>query len=220
MAILSEARALSIIEGVAKRHGTNVEAVICTAWDRDSVLARQEIACRLRDELGWPQRRTAELLGCSPARVCSLIREHEISVERARRLLGVTAVVRGVDEDRLAEAEARVRELEEELDRLTGSHAAMQVAEALRLYDPRTPTDDPKAQLSLRLGITLSILMEHYPRPVTGEALVSLYDEACERLNYGTMRGATNNLIAKNVGQINQCFEGRAWPSHRKYSCD
>lgn len=198
--IASKAMALAIVERIAKKHQMTVAAALCVRRDRFSVACRAEIAWTLKDELDWSQRRSGALLGVTQPAVRKLLGYHEMSLRRANNVLPTEtlralAVVSGDEaKRRLADAESRIAYLQSELDRLTGASITHRLADAFGLGN------------KLRCALVLGILAEAYPRAVNPPELVELYDEACERLNYGARRGASFNLITKNIAALRESF--------------
>lgn len=189
--IASRARAAAIVERVAQKHDLTVTQLLCAKWDRFAVTARAEVAVALRSELKWSLRVLGEYLGCSHTRARNLLSFHENTHRRLSRLAAVTG------------ADARVRELEAELQRLSGSNLAERYAQALGLR--------------LRCAIVLAILAEAYPNHVRGPALLSLYDEAREHFGYGgadgSRIGATTGLLTKNTADLAAHFAAEGWPA-------
>lgn len=204
--IASKAMALAIVERIAKKHQMTVAAALCVRRDRFSVACRAEIAWTLKDELDWAQRPTGKLLGITQPAVRKLLGYHEMSLRRSNNVLPAEtikalAVISGDDlRRRLAEAESRAAYLQGELDRLTGASITHRLAESFGLNN------------KLRCALVLGILAEAYPRAVSPPDLVELYDEACERLNYGARRGASFNLITKNIAALRESFLELGYP--------
>lgn len=189
--IASRARAAQIVERIAEKHALTTTQLLCAKWDRFAVVARAEVAHALRSELKWSLRVIGEHLGCSHTRVRNLLGFHENTHCRFTRLAAVTG------------SDARVRELEAELQRLSGTYLAERCVQALGLR--------------LRCAIVLSILAEAYPNHVRGPALLALYDEAREHFGYGgtdgSRIGATTGLLTKNTADLAAHFSGEGWPS-------
>lgn len=178
--IASKARAAAIVERVAEKHAIGTATLLCARWDRFVMIARAEVAAALRDELNWPQRMIGEHIGCSQPNVRKLFSFHE---KYARRVSAIVPV---------ADPEGRVRDLERELQRLSGIYTAERLAQHF--------------DLQLRCAIVLAILAEAYPRYVRGEAMLRLYDEACDELGYGARNGANANLITKNLTAMSEAL--------------
>lgn len=195
--ILSPARAQAVLERAAERFGLK-PAMLKRPRAKGLVrTAKGEAAGTLRDELKWSYARIAKLLACSPSHARTLI------VERA---VLVAAFQRRAEEEHEAEIGAldvdeimlQNRELKEKLARLTGADLAGRLAD-----DYAIPP---------RCAIVAAMLAEAYPRPVAVEAMCELYDDACERLNYGFKRGADRELIRKNVSDLNRAFSAKGLP--------
>lgn len=175
--IASKARAAQIIERVAEKHRIEVSTMLCARWDRFVAIARAEAAAGLRDDLGWSLRMIGEYLGCSHESVRQLFTLQQKYARRASLIHPVPDV------------DGRIRELEAEVARLSGTYLCERLA--------------VKFGLQMRCAILLAILAEAYPRYVRGPAILQLYDEACETIGYGHQSGATYNLIAKNASHLN-----------------
>lgn len=184
-AIYSPAKSARIVEEVADKHGIEVPVMLCAAWRRDMVTARAEVVYRLRTELSLPYATIAEKLGTVPSRAHSLFTEHEKRAAQLRRLMPVP------------DPDGRIRELEQEIARLTGASLAERLSERLGLQ--------------LRCGILLAIITEAYPRFVRLPVMIELYDQACEHLGYGMRRGANTNLMSKNAGDLSAAFRAKDW---------
>lgn len=193
--IVSPARAQEILEEVAARFDLSADTVRHAKRDYLARTARGEIAWRLKSDLNWSQRRTAEYLGCCKTTVHTLLHNRQ-------RILGAF-------QDRVAQEHKlflqspealELTELREKLRRLCGADLAEQLTEGLNV---------PK-----RCGIVLAMLAEAYPRALSIEAMCELYDDACARLQYGFKRGADRELIRKNVSDLNRemMAQGRAAP--------
>lgn len=187
MAIVSSARTAAIIEEVADKHGLEVRTMLCAAWRRDMVLARGEVAYRLRTELKLPWRAIGAKLGISHERGRQLFAGHKKREAQARLFAPVP------------DPEGRIRELEAELQRLSGTYLSEKLASQLNV--------------PLRCAILLSILIEAYPRYVRGPALLQLYDDACEKLGYGARNGANFDLVTKHACDLAARFKESGWPA-------
>lgn len=204
--IASKAMALAIVERVAKKHQMTPAQALCVRRDRFSVACRAEIAWTLKEELAWAQRRIGSLLGITQPAARKLLGYHEKSLTRANNVLptetlrALAAISGDEAKRRLAEAEGRIAYLQGELDRLTGASITHRLAEKFGLGN------------KLRCALVLGILVEAYPRAVNAPELVELYDEACERLNYGARRGASFNLITKNIAALRESFLELGYP--------
>lgn len=202
--IASKSRATAILERVAQKHDMTVQTLLCARWDRYAIAARAEVATELSHKLKWSQRAIGSFIGCSHPNVRKLFSYHERHVRRAHNLLPETDVVAlaTVREDmrlqRALEAEERAAFAEAELERVTGVKLAVRLADAL---------GGP-----VRCAIVLAIVVEAYPRLVLGEEIIEHYDEACARLSYGDQKGASFNLMAKNVAHLRDHFVERGWP--------
>lgn len=198
--IASKQFALAIVERIATKHQLTTAQALCVRRDRYAVACRAEIAWALKNELGWSQRAIGGLLGVTQPGARKLLGYHEISLRRANNLLPTETLraiaLIGADEGkrRLADAEGRIAYLQAELDRLTGASLTHRLAENFDLTG------------KIRCALVLSIIAEAYPRAVNAPELVELYDEACERLNYGARRGASFNLITKNIAALREKF--------------
>lgn len=194
--IHSQRRAMEIVERIVAKHELTVSVALCARWDRYARDCRAEIAWTLRDELRWSTRRSGSLLGCSARNVCDLLTSHEIALRRAKNILPA-ADLRALAEiskddlrQRVADVEADNAMLRAEIERLTGASLTHRLARLFGLEN------------KLRCAIVLAIVVEAYPRHVTSMDIVELYDEACDRLNYGARNGATANLITKNIAAL------------------
>lgn len=188
--IASKARAAAIIEGIADKHSLPVQTLLCAKWDRFAMIARAEAAHALVAQLNWSIRGVGAHLGCSHTNVRKLLGFHEKSARRIVRLVSIQCA----DEV----AVARVRELEAELQRLSGTYLSEKLASRL--------------DVPLRCAILLSILIESYPRYVRGPALLQLYDDACEKLGYGARNGANFDLVTKHACDLAAAFKAGGWP--------
>lgn len=210
MAIYSQARASAIIEAVAEKHQVSVQTLLCAKWDRYAMASRAEAAHELKVQLKLSQRAIGAQLGCTQPNVRKLFGIHEMNVRQAKRWLPVADVhaIAAIDsaeaKRRALEAEERAAELEQELARLTGKDLALSLMDAVELGGKHGG----------RVGgvILLAILCENYPNVVLGPNVLRLYDEACERLGFGSQRGAGFVLITSNAKNINQHFRARDWP--------
>lgn len=188
--ITSPARARAIVEEVAARFDLAPDRVLNCHGEK---VARGEVAWRLKRELHWSLRRSGALLGVSHKTVARMLANHaallasfQSRVEREHKLF-------------LQSPEAlELRELREKLARLTGADIANDIAEDMAI---------PK-----RCAIVLGMLAERYPRALAIEAMCELYDDACERLDYGFKSGADRELIRKNVSDLNRAFAAKGLP--------
>lgn len=198
--IASKAMALAIVERIAKKHDMDIKIALCARRDRYSVACRAEIAWTVKDELAWSQRSIGGLLGLSHTAVRKLLGFHEKSLRRANNVLpaetlrAIASISADDVKSRLLDAENRNAYLQAELDRLTGASLTHRIAESFGLKG------------KLRCALVLAIVAEAYPRSINTPDLIELYDDACDRLNYGTRRGASFNLIAKNVAALRARF--------------
>jgi len=198
--IMSKQLGLAIVERIALKHQMQPSQALCARRDRYAVACRAEIAWALKEELRWSQRMIGTLLGVTHPAVRKLLGSHEISLRRANNILSTETLkaiaLIGADESkrRLADAESRIVYLQAELDRLTGASLTHRLAAIFDLTG------------KIRCALVLSIIAEAYPRAVNAPELVELYDEACERLNYGARRGASFNLITKNIAALREKF--------------
>lgn len=205
-AIASKKLALSIIERVAAKHQLPVQHVLCARRDRYAVTCRAEAAWVIREDLGWSQRDIGSFLGVTQPAARKLLGYHEIAMRRANNVLPTESLraiaLISTDEAKrqLADAQIKLAYLQSELDRLTGASITQRVAESFGL------------ESKIRCAIVLSIVAEAYPRAVNAAEIVGLYDEACERLNYGAQRGASFNLISKNIAALRERFEELGHP--------
>jgi hypothetical protein len=204
-AITSRAKALEITEQIAAKHGLSVHQVVSARWCRQTAVATGELAWELRHKMGWSYRAIGEHLGRPHPSVRKLLSSHKMRLHLARRILPVdqAVAIAALDTDvraqRLLAAEALAAHHESELRRLSGA-AAPEVARALGL------------ERKLRCAIVLCIVIEAYPRYVTGNDLVELYNEQCDVLGYGSRRGASLNLMTKNVQNLREHFIEAGWP--------
>lgn len=199
-AIMSQQRAMAIVERVAVKHDLTVAVALCSKRDRYAVACRAEIATVLKGELGWSQERTGALLGVTRPAVGKLLGFHKVAERRARHslppvdLVAIASLDRDALKGRLVDAEAMIAYLQGELDRMTGASVTHQLAESFGL--------DSK----LRCAIVLAILAEAYPRAVPSTDLTERYDDACARLNYGNCAGTSTNLVTKNIAALRDHF--------------
>lgn len=203
--ILSERKALEIVERVAPGHGLTVAQLLAQPFKRATVLARGELVDALTSELGWPYARVAAFLGCAASTAHSAKSEWKKAQAIHKRFLPDQAVLQiaALDQSEARQAAAaaivRQRELEIELARLAG----VSLAERLQgLFE-----------LKMRCAILLAIVIEAYPRQVRETTIFALYDEACERLSYGFRAGATRKLMFKNAQALKEHFTERGWPN-------
>lgn len=198
--ITSPDMAMKIVERVAAKHDLVVTKVLCAKRDRHAVACRAEIAHCLKIELNWSARRTGDLLGITHPAVRKLLGSHQIAMRRELRVLPAATLrdLASISADetrrRLADAEGMILYLRGEIDRLTGASISQRLAECFGLEG------------KLRCAITLGIVAEAYPRQVSAPDMVELYDEACNRLNYGARTGANFNLITKNIAALREHF--------------
>lgn len=198
--IASKTRAMEIVERMALKHDLPVATALCAKRDRYARACRAEIAWALKRELNWSSRRSAALLGVTFKNVCVLLKTHEIAMRRAKNVLPVTDLqaLAAIEADelrrRLVESQDLIAHLQGELDRLTGATLANKIAARFGLEN------------RLRCAIVLAILVEAYPRSVPSNLLTELYDEACDRLNYGSRNGASADLIKKNFSSLREHF--------------
>lgn len=202
--ITSQARALEIVEAVAAKHGMEVARLMAQPFKRDTVLARGEVVSRLSEELNWPFSMIAGYLGCSASTAHSAKSEWK-KAEAAfavfipdEAVLAIAKVTQSEALQRAAQAERQLREIKGELDRVAGLDLSERMVVELDLLP--------------RCAILLSIVAAAYPRYVRAGALLELYDQACERLNYGQRSGATIPLISKNAQTLREHFAARDWP--------
>lgn len=186
-AIHSRARAAALIEQIADKHRIGVNTMLCARWDRFAVLARAEAAHGLVEQLGWSLRAAGDYLGCSHENVRQLLACHKSTAPRIARLGA-----------QVSDPDGRIRELEAELARLSGSFLCEKLSEQFAI--------------PLRCGILLAILVEAYPRYVRGPAILQLYDDACERLGYGWGKGSNFNLMTKNAQHMHESLRSAGAP--------
>jgi len=204
--ILSQRRAMEIVERVAAKHELSVAVALCSRRDRYAVACRAEIAWTIREQLNWSLRRIGQLLGVSHEAVRQLLDCHKIALRRARRSLPPTdlAALAAMDRDalrrRVAELEEMNAYLQSELDRLTGAGLVPTLAQEFGLENAQ------------RCAIVLAILAEAYPRAVSMNHMIELYEDACDQLNYGARQGATSNLVAKNISDLRERFAQQGLP--------
>lgn len=189
--IVSKARAAALVEQIADKHALPVATVLCAKWDRFALIARAEAAHALTTQLNWSIRATGAYLGCSHTNVRKLLSFQKRNAPRIVRLVSLN----GADEA----AVARVRELEAELQRLSGTHLCERLASDL--------------SVPLRCAILLAILIEAWPRYVRGPALLQLYDDACDKLGYGARNGANFDLVTKHACDLAARFKAAGWPA-------
>jgi hypothetical protein len=182
---------MAITERIADRYGLTVETVLCARWDRFAAEARAEIAEELCNGQGASLRAAGQWLGCSHTNVRKLLGCQKMRPLRADAAT-ILALSRNEQARRLAEAEARARELERQMERLSGAHLGETFARAFAM--------------PLRCGIVLAILAEHFPRPVRAQALIDFYDHACTTIGYGMQNGASADVIKKNLSSLKQAF--------------
>src|SRR5262245_12195650 len=191
MSVISPQRTTRIIEQVAARHGLEVRTLLCANNRRDVTRARGELVWWLKTELGLSFREIGAKIGRCPASVCSYFHEHKKQRNLEKRILPPPA-----DE----EARLRIRELEHELERLSGTLLCERLKQ--------------KLGLRLRYAIGLAIITEAFPRVVRGPAMLHLYDDACTALGYGHAReGANYRLMDKNMSELNAHFIEHGWPT-------
>jgi len=190
-------KVVAIIQRVAKKHDVTVEQLISGKRRHDVRWARQEAAYVLFREANWSSRAIGEVLQCSAPIACKLRDLHKISTEKAKLLLSVDDLKRyeSVERDDVLH---RNMILEQERAIVSGQHLADSLAQSLDLL--------------MRCAIVLAITVEHYPRAVRLSSVITLYNDACQALNYGYRQGATESLMFKNFSSLNKTFVSCGWP--------
>lgn len=190
-------KAMAIVQRVAQKHHLSVDVMLTTKRNIQIAWARAEVAVALQEEAHWSTRAIASVLNCSQPAARKLLGSHENAKSRARLLLSVDELSKLslVERDDVL---MRNRQLEQERKTLSGQHMADVLAQELNLL--------------LRCSIMLAMLIEHHPKALRIETAITLYDDACEALNYGYQRGATESVIVKNLSSLNRTFAERGWP--------
>lgn len=203
--VASRSKATALVEQIAAKHGVTVHAVMLVRWQREAVAATAEVAFELKHKMGWSLRAIGQFLNRNHNGVCTLLTVHEKNMRLARRFMPTASAHALVQIEgdarltRMVDAEERAAYAESELSRLSGN-IVVHLAETLQLGN------------RLRCVILLAVIAEAYPRTVPGPDLLELYDEACERVGYGTRRGVTFNLMTKNVQHLREHFVKMRWP--------
>ncbi|MAL99424.1 MAG: hypothetical protein CL583_13360 [Alteromonadaceae bacterium] len=145
---------------------------------------RRRAYLEIIERKNWSARRTAHFMG----------KRNHMQVTRALPLAR-----RERDNERKARTDPQfIHELEAQIRRLSGTNLALEVQHSLNI--------------PLWQAIFLSILMETYPRVCAVSDACELYDEASERLSYGTSGGVSDDQARLFSSRINRHFPSIGLP--------